>query len=110
MIANSIVQDIKKLERYIMNLSKAKKLNTMSKAEREAMMDLRDSVSDARESIVKYESSDNTAEKLQYLDSSIEYVKTINDSMLIASQFDLLDGVDVAHFSAITETIKERLQ
>lgn len=109
-MASSITVDIKKLERYVMNLPKAKKLNTLNRLEREAMLDLRDNVSSARENIVKYTTADDTAEKLECLSASIEQTKLLNDSLLIASQYDLLDVVDVAHLSAMTETIKERLQ
>lgn len=109
-MSGSLVADIKKLERYILNLPKAKSLNTMSRAEREAMLDLRDTTSLARESIVKYIVTDDTNDKLKFLELSIEQVVLLNDKMLLASQYDLLDAVDVAHLSAITETIKERLR
>ena len=107
---NSITTDIRKLERYILNLPLAKKLNTLSRQQRDLMMDLRDSVADARKSIVLYSGSDDVEDQIKFLEDSIEQIKLVNDQIIIASQHDLLGVVDVAHLSALAESIKERLQ
>lgn len=110
MASFSLNNEVRKLERYVMNLPMAKNLNTMSKREREAMLDLREATESLRINIVKYSTSDDTADKAKYLSAGIKQVKSLNELILIASQYDLVDVVDVAHLSAITEIIKERLE
>lgn len=110
MASFSLNNEVRKLERYVMNLPMAKNLNTMSKKEREAMLDLREATESLRINIVKYSASDDTADKAKYLSAGIKQVKSLNELILIASQYDLVDVVDVAHLSAITEIIKERLE
>ncbi len=106
---NTLAQDVKKLEKYILNLPKAKHLNAMNRAERDAMLDLRDSVSLARENIVLYSVSDDSDVQAKALDKSVEHIQLVNDKIMFASQYDLLGPVDVAHLSALAESIKERL-
>ena len=106
----SISQAVKKLEKYVYTLPMAKQLNVLSGQARLAMIRLRDNVTDARASIVKYESSDDTREQAQALEASIENITETNEAILAASQHDLLDAADVAHLSALAQHIKERLQ
>ena len=106
----SLNAEVRKLERYVMNLPMAKNLNTMNKNEREAMLDLRGGAEVLRESVVKYGMSDDTSDKARYLTDGVKQVKELNELILAASQYDLVDAVDVAHLSAITEIIKERLE
>lgn len=107
---DSLANSIKKLERYVLNLPLAKSMNTMNKASREAMIALTDSVAEARDNITRYVVSDDILEKQQKLEASIEHIKLVNDNILMASSYDLLDAIDVAQMSAATEMIKERLQ
>ncbi|MBA2278894.1 hypothetical protein H0V99_00410 [Candidatus Saccharibacteria bacterium] len=88
----------------------AKQLNVLSGKQREAMVRLRDSVSDARTSITKYASSDDSEQQAQALQAGIEHITDANDAILNASQYDLLDAADVAHLSALAQHIKERLE
>lgn len=100
----------KRLEKYVFALPFAKQLNVLSGARREAMIDLRDHVSEARVCIVRYQSSDDSTEQSQALRASIEEIIATNEAIVYASQFELLDPADVAHLSALAEQLKERLQ
>ena len=54
MASFSLNNEVRKLERYVMNLPMAKNLNTMNKKEREAMLDLREATESLRINIIKY--------------------------------------------------------
>lgn len=74
------------------------------------MSELTSSVAEARDNISKYAVSDDTAEKQMNLEASIENIKILQQNILKASSYDLMDPIDQVHMSAITEMIKERLQ
>lgn len=104
-----LLTDAKKLEKYVSNLPSAKQANTLPKTAAEAMFDLRQSVYEVRASINDYFASDDAAEQSKLLARAAESADSTNEQILLASQHDLLDPVDVAHLSAIVEQIKERL-
>lgn len=63
-----------------------------------------------RTSAQHYFHADDTTEQRQYLDVAIEQAALLQQYILAASQHDLLDPADVAHLSALTEQITERLR
>ena len=106
----SLSAAIRRLEKYVFTLPKAKQLNMLSGQSREAMIELRDRVTEARVAIIRYQTSDDTKEQAEALDAGIEHISVLNDAMVAASQYDLLGPADVAHLSALAERIRERLQ
>lgn len=92
-----------------MTLPAAKQLNMLDRPAREAMITLRDAASGARVAIAKYWGNDDTKQQQQALEEAVENLKLLQATILIASQHDLLDTVDVAHLSALAEQISERL-
>lgn len=99
----------KKLEKYIMTLPAAKQFNKLSSQPRQVMMDLSDSAYSLRVNCQQYFSADDSEEQKLFLMSALEYSGKLQEQILIASQHDLLGPVDVAHLSALSEQINERL-
>lgn len=104
-----LLADAKKLERYVYNLPSAKQANTMPKASAALMFDLKQSVYEIKLNISDYFASDEPSEQVKLLEDVTQLANTANDQILLASQHDLLNPVDVAHLSAMVEQIKERL-
>jgi hypothetical protein len=100
----------KKLEKYIYTLKAARDLNKLDRLPREAILLLRDSVTNARGAVDRYFGSDDTKEQLLALNEATDQLKLTGDAILAASQFDLLDVADVAHLSALNEYIIDQLR
>ena len=107
---NSPAKALKKLERYVYNLKAAKELNTLERGEREAMIAMRDHISGARFQIEAYLNDDDTRSQIALLNLGIEELVSLRDSILLASQYNLLGPADVAEFSAMTEQLIEQLR
>lgn len=103
-------QSLKKLEKYIYNLKAARQLNTLNTAPREAMIALRNDVSNARIQVDGYQKSEDTREQIELLGRALELLEQVREGILTASQYDLVDTVDVAQLSAMNEQIMERLR
>jgi len=101
---------LKKLEKYIYNLKAARQLNTLSRAPREAMMALRNDVSNARIQVEGYQNSDDTHEQAGLLVRAQELLAAVQEDILQVGGYDLIDAVDVAQLSAMNELIIERLR
>lgn len=106
----TLPQLAKRLERYIVTLPANKQFNKLGTEQSKAMMALSDSAYGLKMNADKYFYANDSAEQQLFLTEVIEQSKLINDKILLASQYDLMDAVDVAHLSALAETIKERLQ
>lgn len=106
----SLAKQAKKLERYINTLEHAKQLNKLSSAPREVMIALTTSIFQARRATETYSGSDDTKEQLMALQEAIDAFTQVNKSILLASEYDLVDTVDVAHLSALSEQILDRLK
>ncbi|MCA9348017.1 hypothetical protein KC867_01255 [Candidatus Saccharibacteria bacterium] len=109
-MSESLSNKAKTLDRYIMNLPMSKSMNTMSRQEQVAMLDLRDGASMLRVAVTKYFASDDLDEKRIALEDSVGLVKDLDVFIIEASKLDLLGPVDVAHLSALADSIRERLE
>ncbi|CAN5436155.1 hypothetical protein BH10PAT3_BH10PAT3_1990 [soil metagenome] len=110
MVPESLSKQAKKLEKYIYTLKAARELNKLGRAQRETMILLRDSVTNARSAVDRYFGSDDTREQLMALNEAIDQLKVNGETILAASQYDLLDVADVAHLSALNEYIIDQLR
>lgn len=110
MSAVPISQQVKLLERYIYNLPAARKLNMLKSDPREAMINLRTAITTARNSVAMYSNSDDTEEQAKLLEEGILQLGKVQNMILKASEYDLLDTADVAHLSAMNEQITEKLK
>lgn len=108
MAVESIPQTLRRLERYIYNLPAARSLNTLKRDARDAVLDLRDNISNARSTFTEMDEDDVLA-SIKATELSIDYLKRVEQSILKVSSYDLLGAVDVAELSALTEHIRERL-
>ena len=106
----SLSKQAKKLERYINTLPHAKQLNKLSSTPREVMITLTSAIFQARRAVETYSGSDDTNEQVLALQEAIAACKLVDKSILEASQYDLVDTVDVAHLSALNEQILDRLK
>lgn len=106
----TLPQAARKLEKYIMTLPAAKQFNTLSSAPRRVMMELQDSAYVARIAVERYFNANDSEEQALFLATAIEQTTKVNEHILLASNYDLLGPVDVAHLSALAEHIHERLQ
>ncbi|MDQ3123586.1 MAG: hypothetical protein M3Q14_02800 [bacterium] len=99
----------RRLEKYVLTLPSAKKLNMLSSEPRKAMMALSDSTASLKVYCERYFNADDSQEQKVFLEQAIELAKETNDNILAAGQHDLLGPADVAHLSALAEHIRERL-
>lgn len=106
----SLSKQVKQLEKYILTLPHAKKLNTLGRQQREAMTKLCDSAYNGRRAVETYASSDDTKEQMQALNEAIGSLTEVGKLILAASSYDLLDVTDVAHLSALSEHIIDQLK
>jgi len=106
----SLSKQAKKLEKYIYSLKAARDLNKLDRQPREAIIALRDSVTNARGAVDRYFGSDDTKEQLMALNEAVEQLQATGEAILQASQHDLLDVTDVAHLSALNEYIIDQLR
>jgi hypothetical protein len=109
-IEESLTKQAKRLEKYILTLPTAKQLNKLTRSQQDAMMKLRDHAYIARKAVEVYSSSDNTKEQVRALEEAIEHLTETGKSILVASNYDLLDVTDVAHLSALNERIIDQLK
>lgn len=106
----SLSKQVKKLEKYIYTLKAARELNKLDRLPREAILLLRDSVTNARGAVDRYFGSDDTKEQVLALNEATDQLKITGDAILAASQYDLLDVADVAHLSALNDYILDQLK
>ena len=106
----SLSKQTKRLEKYIYTLRAARELNKLDRQPREAIIRLRDAITSARAAVDRYFGSDDTKEQAMVLQEAISQLKLTGDSILLASQYDLLDVADVAHLSALNEQIIDQLK
>jgi hypothetical protein len=104
----SIPQTLKRLERYIHNLQAARSLNTLKRDARDAVLELREAISNARSTYTEVD-EDDAFETIKATELSIDYLKQVEQLILKVSSYDLLGAVDVAELSALTEHLRERL-
>jgi hypothetical protein len=110
MESESIGKQLRQLERSIYNLPAARKLNTLSREQRELMIGLRESVSSARVAYDEAISTEDAKETILSIEYGVERLEVVRESILAASQHDLLSAVDVAELSARTEHISDKLK
>lgn len=110
METESLSKQVKKLEKYIYTLKAARELNKLDRQPRDAIIKLRDSVTNARGAVDRYFGSDDTKEQLMALNEATDQLKETGEAILAASQYDLLDITDVAHLSALNEYIIDQLR
>lgn len=106
----TLPQLAKKLEEYIMTLPSAKQFNTLSRGPRQVMMNLQDAAYNLRTNTERYFFADDSEEQKLFIASAIEQAKLTNEYILRASEYDLLGPADVAHLSALADSIRERLE
>ncbi len=105
----NLPQIAKLLERYLATLPASKQFNKLGTEPRKAMIALSDKSYSLRINTEKYFYADDSDEQKMFLEASIEDADMLSEQILVASQFDLLGPVDVAHLSALTESIRDRL-
>ncbi len=93
-----------------MALPAAKQFNTLGTEPRKAMMSLTDSAYSLRINTERYFFADDSEEQKLFITAAIEQAKLTNEHILKASEHDLLGPADVAHLSALADSILERLQ
>ncbi len=106
----SVSKQAKKLEKYILTLPHAKRLNSLSSAPREVMITLQNSAYTARRALEVFSSTDDTEEKRLSLEEAVLQLKKVQVAILHASEYDLLGVADVAHLSALNEQIIDQLR
>lgn len=106
----SLSKQARKLERYILALPHAKRLNSLSSAPREVMITLQNSAYAARRSLEVYSSTDDSEEKELALAETRSALNTVQQAILHASQYDLMGVADVAHLLALNDQMIDRLK
>ncbi len=93
-----------------MTLPSAKQFNTLSTEPRKVMIALQDSAYAMRINTERYFFADDSEEQQLFIAAAIEQAKLVNEYILRASEYDLLGPADVAHLSALADSIRERLE
>lgn len=106
----SLAQYLKRLEKLISILKSVRRLNTLSKEEREVMISVRDNSALARAQ-VEYSLGDEDDEAARKgLKLAIDQLSAVREGLLMAGMYDLLDAVDIAQYTSMTDLCIDRLQ
>lgn len=109
-----ISTELLKLEKYVRTLETMRNATTLSRVERDHMFDLRDTLADARKLANDAATSEITDIKLSSFSRCQEQLEAFREALLAASQYNLVDTVDVAHLSAMADKaydlIRHRMQ
>jgi hypothetical protein len=92
-----------KLEKYIRTLPNVRGASELERAERESALALPDAVSEARRLANDAATADDSGVKLSSLRYCQEQLEQFREALLKASQYDLVDAVDVAQLSAMAD-------
>ncbi len=106
----TLPQQVRRLEKYVLTLPAAKKLNMLDSEAREAMIALLNATFAARTSIAHYWNADDSEQQQIDLEESILQLEKVREAILAASYYELLDAVDVAQLSALNEHIIEQVK
>ena len=99
-------KELKKLEKYIRGLKSYQNYNMLEGVERKALLEMQDALSLAVRLHSDATKADRSDVMLVSLERCAEQLVIFNDKLLFASQFDLVDSVDVAQLSSTSEHIR----
>jgi len=77
---------------------------------RQTLADLRQNIHDARIYATDYELSETREEQSDNAKKAKKYLKDASDKIVIASQAEIFNAIDVAHLSAQIESIASQLK
>jgi hypothetical protein len=101
---------IKGLETQIRAVISRLDLAELPKEERTAVTKLRNDLVDARLDIRDYEFSETRAEQVKLAKQAVKSMESIRTGILAVSEYNVLNAVDVAQFTAQLEQIIEEVQ
>jgi signal transduction histidine kinase len=107
----SLIRQLRRLESYIYNLNSFVETDGLDWTAQDAVHQVRRSVADARSLVRDYQTlEDDRKSQAEILPLSIEKLEELRADIVKASQYEVIDAVDVAHISAWIEQIIERLR
>lgn len=104
-----LVKTLKSLDKYLHNLKPVRRLNTLTRVQRELVQSITASVNLARGQ-VEFSVADEDAEaQIKGFKLAIEQLSVVREGILEASMHDLVDAVDVAQLTAMCDHCIDKL-
>lgn len=101
----SIYQQARAVEQQIGRVIAAIDSDSLAKAERELVMQLKHQTIDGRLSVRDYEYAESRAEQLRLADEARGLLEQLHATMLTASEYNIFSAVDIAELSAAIQHI-----
>lgn len=105
----SILKPVRDVQKYVRNIPAVRQRHTLDRAARHALGDMVDALDEAyRLANDAVRSEDPRIQRLSIV-RALEHLEAFRAALLLASQHDLVDTVDVAQFSAVAEQASDGL-
>lgn len=104
----SLIQPVKRLEKLIGNLRPVRELNTLSRDQSELMMSVRDNSTLARAQVEYSLADEDDAAARKGLELAMEQLEAVQEGLLAAGMYDLLDAADISQFTSLTSLCIDR--
>lgn len=102
-----ITSQLRKLEKYVRTLPNMRGATSLPRAQRDSLLDLQDALADARKLAHDAATSEVLVVKIASYQRCVEGLEQFRQALLMASQFDLVDTVDVAQLSAMADLVAD---
>jgi hypothetical protein len=105
----TLPQLLKRLERYIYNLPSVRQRNTLPRTQLKLVTDMANTIEQTRKQVEFSVGDEDDEARLKGFLLAREQLSHVRASMLRASEYNLLNPVDIAHLSAMSELAEEQL-
>jgi hypothetical protein len=102
-----ITVQLRKLEKYVRTLPMMRKLRTLDRAGRESLHMMGDTLSEASRLARDAANTEVPDIRRNSLERCREQLEAFRQALLGASQYELVDTVDVAHLSAMADLVND---
>ena len=106
----ALIKTLRQLGKYLYNLKSVRQRNTLGKVQREIVQSLVANVDLARAQVEFSATDEDAVAQQKGLMLAVEQLEAVKQGILDASMYDLVDVVDVAQLSAMTELCLEKLK
>jgi hypothetical protein len=100
---------IKRLEKYVYNLTAVRQQNTLSRAERNIVQDITQNISLARAQTEFSQGDEDIIARIKGFRLAIEELRAVIDGILLASNHDLVSIIEVTQLTAMAEVCIDRV-
>jgi len=101
---------IKRLEKYVYNLTAVRRQNTLTRTERNIVQDITQNISLARAQTEFSQGDEDVEARIKGFRLSLEQLGEVIDGILLASNHDMVSVIEVTQLTALAEVCKDRIE